>query len=310
MCSAERNLNHPYHQRVATLGGHPFLIYGGCPIPVCFHKNPDSRYIMLFFHGNASDICSSSQFIGEVTHILPVSVLAVEYPGYGLLSGEPSECAINRVVERVLQYVLASCLITTNNQKSSHLISGLSSQFTLQNIILCGQSIGTGVAMTAVETLMDACIQYCNRLHHKKRGCTKPINKGEGILSGQPLYNWMRLGGVILKSPFASIKEIVNSRQRNMYITDEVWKPIVMRPASPAAGVQSQPPLSQIVPFSFLITAAKKAIQGNVKCTAVANESALPVSEGNLAQILSKNADSLLRESHRANKIWQESKVK
>ena len=45
---------------------------------------------MIFFHGNLEDIGVASSFLQELSSGLNISILAVEYPGYGLYPGEKS----------------------------------------------------------------------------------------------------------------------------------------------------------------------------------------------------------------------------
>jgi len=45
---------------------------------------------MIFFHGNAEDIGIAREFLRSVKKSLRISILAVEYSGYGLFVGEKS----------------------------------------------------------------------------------------------------------------------------------------------------------------------------------------------------------------------------
>ena len=42
---------------------------------------------MLFFHGNSEDIGMTSNAIKIIASSLNISVLAIEFPGYGLYQG-------------------------------------------------------------------------------------------------------------------------------------------------------------------------------------------------------------------------------
>lgn len=44
--------------------------------------------VVVFFHGNAEDVGSSYDFILKMSITFKCSVLAVEYPGYGLYKSE------------------------------------------------------------------------------------------------------------------------------------------------------------------------------------------------------------------------------
>ena len=43
---------------------------------------------MLFFHGNAEDIGIARRTLNGLKQTLKISILAVEYSGYGLFQGE------------------------------------------------------------------------------------------------------------------------------------------------------------------------------------------------------------------------------
>jgi len=55
-----------------------------------FAETSGARLAVLFTHGNAEDVGLLSDYV-EAYRALGVSVLAVEYPGYGLSTGKPSE---------------------------------------------------------------------------------------------------------------------------------------------------------------------------------------------------------------------------
>eukprot|EP00300_Choanocystis_sp_HF-7_P023058 c22829_g1_i1.p1 GENE.c22829_g1_i1~~c22829_g1_i1.p1 ORF type:complete len:282 (+),score=47.30 c22829_g1_i1:33-878(+) len=59
-------------------------------VPYFYHNNSASLTI-LFFHANAEDIGMANVWIEHLGATLKVNVAAVEYPGYGLASGTPSE---------------------------------------------------------------------------------------------------------------------------------------------------------------------------------------------------------------------------
>ena len=96
-------------------------------IPCLFVRSVEpSEVIMIYFHGNAEDIGKNKEFMTLISKSLSIHVLAVEYPGYGMYKGEPSEQAILSDAERVLEFVKTVLLWPS------------------QNIIICGRSIGTG----------------------------------------------------------------------------------------------------------------------------------------------------------------------
>lgn len=61
-------------------------------IPCLFVRSVEpSEVIMVYFHGNAEDIGKNKEFMTLISKCLKIHVLAVEYPGYGIYKGEPSE---------------------------------------------------------------------------------------------------------------------------------------------------------------------------------------------------------------------------
>ena len=55
--------------------------------------NPQAKHLILYFHGNGEDLGSAARQIEErAAH--GFAVLAVDYPGYGLTGGAPSESGV------------------------------------------------------------------------------------------------------------------------------------------------------------------------------------------------------------------------
>ena len=159
------------------LGSRPFVVHGGCSIPLMHFQCQNPKYLHIFFHGNACDVGSSVEFLSTLSVLHGIETISVEYPGYGLHAGEPSELAVKRTAERALQYILSVAHLDT-----------------LERLLIGGQSVGTGVAVHAVRVLVNACREVLST-------------------SGRPsnvFPPWMKLGGVLLKSPFASVKEVIH----------------------------------------------------------------------------------------------------
>lgn len=58
-----------------------------------YRPNPAAKHLLIFFHGNGEDLGSASgQVEDRVRH--GFAVLAVDYPGYGLTGGAPSEAGL------------------------------------------------------------------------------------------------------------------------------------------------------------------------------------------------------------------------
>ncbi|CAD8180327.1 unnamed protein product [Paramecium octaurelia] len=87
-----------------------------------------TKRTIIYFHANCEDLKSSYNLLDFLRHNMRMNILAVEYPGYGIYQGEPTEEMILKDAEYIYQYI------------AFH--SGVEEQ----NIILMGRSIGTGVA--------------------------------------------------------------------------------------------------------------------------------------------------------------------
>ncbi|CAD8174835.1 unnamed protein product [Paramecium pentaurelia] len=98
-------------------------------IPCLYLKSyTQTKKTIIYFHANCEDLKSSYNLLDFLRHNMRMNILAVEYPGYGIYQGEPTEELILKDAEYIYQYV------------AFH--SGIEEQ----NIILMGRSIGTGVA--------------------------------------------------------------------------------------------------------------------------------------------------------------------
>lgn len=87
---------------------------------------PEGRSVVVFFHGNGSDVVGES-WLANTLMLHNLGALLVEYPGYGGVPGTPSESAIYASAERAL-LALAERGIPRDR------------------VVLVGQSLGTGVA--------------------------------------------------------------------------------------------------------------------------------------------------------------------
>jgi pimeloyl-ACP methyl ester carboxylesterase len=84
---------------------------------------------IVHFHGNGEELADMTDFVA-VFRARGFGVLAVEYPGYGLSKpGDPNESAIYEDAEVALRHLIEN--------------EGVASA----NVVLSGQSLGTGVAV-------------------------------------------------------------------------------------------------------------------------------------------------------------------
>mmetsp|Transcript_2246 Transcript_2246/g.5586 ORF Transcript_2246/g.5586 Transcript_2246/m.5586 type:complete len:417 (+) Transcript_2246:93-1343(+) len=99
-------------------------------IPCLWFPAPKAATVILFFHANAEDLGMSFGVLKHIRDQFKVNVLAVEYPGYGLLSGmTPSEDAVYEVALTAFRF-----LVDEINVRYSQ-------------IILFGRSLGSGPAV-------------------------------------------------------------------------------------------------------------------------------------------------------------------
>ena len=98
-------------------------------IPCSWHPT-NHRKIMIYFHGIAEDLGDLYNEINFIPEVCNVSVLALEYPGYGV-HWDHGICTENLLMEdanHVLNYLLKELLIAPSD------------------LIIYGRSMGTGVA--------------------------------------------------------------------------------------------------------------------------------------------------------------------
>ena len=97
-------------------------------IAILWMKAEDPQAVtVVHFHGNASQIVRET-YLGHAVNAAGGAFAAVEYPGYGLLEGEPGEAAILSAARASLDLLVRRGVPR-------------------DRIVLSGQSLGTGVAM-------------------------------------------------------------------------------------------------------------------------------------------------------------------
>ncbi len=72
-----------------------------------YRPNPQAKHLLIYFHGNGEDLGSAMEQIdGRVRH--GFAVLAVDYPGYGLTGGKPSEAGLYAAADAAYRYATAT----------------------------------------------------------------------------------------------------------------------------------------------------------------------------------------------------------
>jgi pimeloyl-ACP methyl ester carboxylesterase len=87
----------------------------------------EGKRVVAYFHGNGEDLADSMPMV-SLLRSLGVGVLAVEYPGYGIAGGFPSEDGAYAAAESALAWLRSDRGIDSDR------------------VILLGQSLGSGVA--------------------------------------------------------------------------------------------------------------------------------------------------------------------
>ena len=94
-----------------------------------WHIPGRSRITLLWFHGNSGNIGHRADGIALLSRHVGVGVFIIDYRGYGMSEGRPSEKGIYRDAEAALEYLIEEM--------------GLDPE---REIVLFGRSLGAGVA--------------------------------------------------------------------------------------------------------------------------------------------------------------------
>lgn len=97
-------------------------------IPCMWLPAPRAAGVILFCHGNAEDLGMCFPFVRHMRDQFKMNVLAVEYPGYGLLHGiaTSSEAALKEVALTAFRFILDELKVA------------------YEQVILFGRSVGSG----------------------------------------------------------------------------------------------------------------------------------------------------------------------
>lgn len=96
-------------------------------IPCMWLPAPRAAGVILFCHGNAEDLGMCFPFVRHMRDQFKMNILAVEYPGYGLLHGAPvSEGALKEVALTAFRFILDELKVA------------------YEQVILFGRSVGSG----------------------------------------------------------------------------------------------------------------------------------------------------------------------
>jgi len=124
-------------------------------IPITLLQHRQGVYVMIYLHANAEDLGVSHNHIMSLHVWLKVHLICIEYPGYGLSMGSPSEQSVYDDCASVIRFLI-------------HIMAVPEAK-----IILMGRSIGSGVAVKLAKEFSGRDME---RDQHKD---TKPIRAGD-----------------------------------------------------------------------------------------------------------------------------------
>jgi fermentation-respiration switch protein FrsA (DUF1100 family) len=113
-----------YPDQLVRSGDATFLYFNGAKV-------------VAYFHGNGEDLADSIPMV-SMLRSLGVGVLAVEYPGYGVAGGSPSEQGAYAAGEAALQWLRSERGVDRDR------------------VVLLGQSLGSGVAVEMAKRGLGA----------------------------------------------------------------------------------------------------------------------------------------------------------
>lgn len=114
--------------RVEPPGAIKLRLDDGTEVSALFLPNDRARFTLWFFHGNAEALGDIAPWLREYQR-RGFSVFAVEYPGYGVSGGKPSEANVYRAGAAGVRYLRDVRRIP------------------LERVIVCGRSLGGGAAV-------------------------------------------------------------------------------------------------------------------------------------------------------------------
>lgn len=103
--------------------------------------NPEAKFTLLAFHGNASNIANRAETY-EFLRGLPGNVLALEYRGYGHSEGKPSEAGIYLDAETAYEFLIKTkrldpkCIVSFGQSLGTAVAADLAARHELGGLIL------------------------------------------------------------------------------------------------------------------------------------------------------------------------------
>jgi fermentation-respiration switch protein FrsA (DUF1100 family) len=120
---------HPgYGSRANPRGAGQLTLPDGTKLSLIHLPNPDARFTLWHFHGNAEALDDILSRLNELKEF-GFSVFALEYPGYGVSDGRPTEAEIYRSLGAGLKYLREEMNVRP------------------EDLVIHGRSLGSGPAV-------------------------------------------------------------------------------------------------------------------------------------------------------------------
>lgn len=181
-------------------------------IATVYLKAPDSNALLIYHHGNGEDL-------GQILPILQlyqkqgISVLAYDYPGYGMSKGSPSEPALYATADRIYTYATTdlkyppSQITLYGRSLGSGPACWLAERYPVHGLILEGAFTSTFRVMTHIKLLPFDCFDNLPRLRvidcpvlliHGKKDQTVPFShalKNRSVVGPKARTLWLPEAG-------------------------------------------------------------------------------------------------------------------
>jgi len=102
-------------------------------VPCVLISYPSARNLIMFLHGNAEDMGTCYDFCRLLRDQFQCHILIVEYPGYGICKGPPSEDGMARNAFAAMNFILYSL------------------KWSMDSVIIMGRSIGSAPSLKLCE---------------------------------------------------------------------------------------------------------------------------------------------------------------
>jgi fermentation-respiration switch protein FrsA (DUF1100 family) len=180
-----------YHPTPATVDWEPpaspdvrdvmLTMTGGGEIHSWWLPCPDSSGALLYLHGNAGNLSHRGPTILELRNALRLSVLIIDYPGFGKSPGVPSEEGCYRAGDAAYDWL-------TGEQKIDP-----------RQVVLFGKSLGGGVAT-----------DLASRKEHRALALVKTYTTLPDV--GSSIYPWLPVR-LMMRNRFDSLSRIAACRR-------------------------------------------------------------------------------------------------